>query len=60
MRWSDHERVKDEIIIIFPSHVVSSHFNVKGPAGPIGSRGDPGFEGPVVSYLEYLWIVPIR
>lgn len=46
--------------IIFPSHIVSSCFNVKGSAGPIGPRGDPGFEGSVVSYLEYLWLVPIR
>lgn len=52
--------MKDAITIIFPSYFLSYRFNVKGSEGPIGSRGGSGFEGPVVSYLKYLWLVPIR
>lgn len=50
--------MKDAITIIFPSYFLSSRFNVKGSAGPIGSRGDSGFEGPVVSTLRIFMACP--
>lgn len=53
------ERCNNNNNMFFPLTLVPlTCFNAKGSAGPIGPRGDPGFEGSVVSYSEDLWVVP--
>lgn len=48
-----HERTESAVSYhCFPFCAVSFFlFSYQGPVGPMGARGEPGFEGPMVSCI---------